>query len=206
MQIFIAGTDTNVGKTVVSSWICLHSGFSYFKPIQAGAEEETDSEFVGRLSSRNIYRESYLLKSALSPHLSAEIDNIKIQPNSIKIPAESHLVIEGAGGLFVPLNDKYFIIDFIVDRSLPVILVARSTLGTINHTLLSLEAMRARDINVLGVILNGPKNPGNLHAIENFGHVPVLAEIDHLSDISPEILASIKLPGRLSQILGVRSC
>lgn len=206
MQIFIAGTDTNVGKTVVSSWICLHSGFSYFKPIQAGTEEETDSEFVGRLSSRNIYRESYLLRSALSPHLSAEIDNIKIQPNSIKIPEESHLVIEGAGGLFVPLNDKYFIIDFIVDRSLPVILVARSTLGTINHTLLSLEAMRARDINILGVILNGPKNAGNLHAIENFGHVPVLAEIDHLSDISPEILASIKLPGRLSKILGVRSC
>lgn len=206
MQIFIAGTDTNVGKTVVSSWICLHSAFSYFKPIQAGTEGETDSEFVGRLSSRNIYRESYLLRSALSPHLSAEIDNIKIQPNSIKIPAESHLVIEGAGGLFVPLNDKYFIIDFIVDRSLPVILVARSTLGTINHTLLSLEAMRARDINILGVILNGPKNSGNLHAIENFGHVPVLAEIDHLSDISTEILASMKLPGRLSKILGVRSC
>jgi dethiobiotin synthetase len=203
MQIFIT---TNVGKTVVSSWICLHSGFSYFKPIQAGTEEETDSEFVGRLSSRNIYRESYLLKSALSPHLSAEIDNIKIQPNSIRIPADSHLVIEGAGGLFVPLDDKYFIIDFIVDRSLPVILVARSTLGTINHTLLSLEVMRARNINILGVILNGPKNPGNFHAIENFGHVPVLAEIDHLSDISTEILASMKLPDRLSKILGGRSC
>jgi dethiobiotin synthetase len=206
MQIFIAGTDTNIGKTVVSSWICLHSGYSYFKPIQAGTEEETDSEFVKRISSTKVYPESYMLKRPLSPHLAAELENVRINPNSIRIPLDSRLIVEGAGGLFVPLDKNYFILDFIQSHAFPVILVARSTLGTINHTLLSLEALRARHINILGVVMNGPKNSENLKAIEEFGRVPVLAELYHYSEVSREILKTIKLPDRLERILGAKEC
>ncbi|GHM58205.1 MAG: hypothetical protein sL5_03930 [Candidatus Mesenet longicola] len=199
MQIFITGTDTNVGKTLISSWICLHTGYSYFKPIQTGADK--DSDVVSKLANSNIYEESYIYKSPLSPHLAASLENDSIDISRINLPKERNLIVEGAGGILVPINETTFMVDLIKKLNIPVILVARSTLGTINHTLLSLEALRARSVSILGVILNGPHNQDNIKAIEFYGKVEILASIPKLQEVSKESLMQLPLPDCLKIII-----
>ncbi|XGA08047.1 MAG: dethiobiotin synthase [Wolbachia endosymbiont of Xenopsylla cheopis] len=197
MQIFITGTDTNVGKTLISSWICLHTGYSYFKPIQTGADK--DSDVV--IANSNIYEESYIYKSPLSPHLAASLENDSIDISRINLPKERNLIVEGAGGILVPINETTFMIDLIKKLNIPVILVARSTLGTINHTLLSLEALRARSVSILGVILNGPHNQDNIKAIEFYGKVQILASVPKLQEVSKKSLMQLPLPDCLKIII-----
>ena len=176
MKIFITGTDTNVGKTLISSWLALHTGFSYFKPIQTGLKEGRDSSEVQRLANAKIYPESYAYNAPLSPHLAAKIEAEKIDLEKIILPQENNLIIEGAGGVLVPINDKYLMIDLIKKLGAPVIVVARTSLGTINHTLLSLEALRSRNIPIVGVIMNGEQNSQNSNAIELYGQTSILAQ------------------------------
>ena len=204
MKIFITGTDTNVGKTMISSWIALHTGFSYFKPIQTGTRDGSDSLEVHKQSDTKIYPESYAYKEPLSPHLAANLENDMIDIEKIVLPPSRNLIIEGAGGVLVPINDTHLMIDLIKKLGAPVILVARTTLGTINHTLLSLEALRSRNIAVLGVIMNGEKNPQNSHSIELYGRTPVLAEFTKLDSVSMNTLKSVALPKKLKQILEVQ--
>ena len=201
MSVFIAGTDTDIGKTLVSSWLCLHSGFSYFKPIQSGSINETDSEIVARLSGSKIHPEVYRLKEPLSPHQAAKLERVEIDPLSIKLPDHERMIVEGAGGLMVPINQKYYVIDLIKHFELPVILIAKSGLGTINHTLLSIEALRRRNIPLLGVILTGPLNASNRASIEDYGEIQVLAEIPQLIKIDKESLKAIPIPPQLLKIL-----
>ena len=187
-NIFVTGTDTNVGKTIVSSIICAGTGAAYLKPIQSGTTEETDSQFVRRLTEMQpakLFRENYLLKQPLSPHAAAVFDGVSIAMEHIQLPEHrfNHMIVEGCGGLLVPLNESYLVIDLIDQLKTPVILVARSTLGTINHTLLSLAALKARNIEVLGVVMNGPRNKSNRQAIEYYGQATVLAEIPHLAKL-----------------------
>jgi dethiobiotin synthetase len=130
MSLFITGTDTNVGKTLVSSWVCLHTRRPYWKPIQTGTCEGSDSQAVARLSGVQIYPERYAFEKPLSPH--AACGNVDIILESLKPPAEG-LVIEGAGGVYVPLNKHHFLIDWVAQYRFPTLVVARSTLGTINH-------------------------------------------------------------------------
>ena len=204
MKIFITGTDTNVGKTLVSSWIALHTGFSYFKPIQTGTRDGSDSFEVQKLSDTKIYPESYAYKEPLSPHLAAKLENAIIDIEKIVLPEVNNLIIEGAGGVLVPINDKYLMVDLIKKLGAPVIIVARTTLGTINHTLLSLESLRSRNIAVLGVIMNGEKNPQNSKDIEVLGRTSVLAELPKLESLSMNTLKRVALSQKLKQILEVK--
>ena len=190
---FVTGTDTGIGKTVVSAMLTIGLGATYWKPVQSGLEEETDTEFVSRvtgLDEQHIVSEQFRLTEPLSPHASAAIDGISIALDDFRLPEFStgHLVVEGAGGVLVPLNEEEMIIDLIRHLDLPALLVARSELGTLNHTFLSLEALRSRDIPVLGVILNGPKNESNRKAIEQYGEVEVLAELEPLEEINADRL------------------
>lgn len=203
MKIFITGTDTNVGKTLISSWIALHTGFSYFKPIQTGTRDGSDSFEVQKLSDTKIYLESYAYKEPLSPHLAAKLENDMIDIEKIVLPPSRNLIVEGAGGVLVPINDTYLMVDLIKKLGSPVILVARTNLGTINHTLLSLEALRSRNIEVIGVIMNGEQNPHNSDSIELYGRTSVLAEFPKLESVSMHTLKSVALPQKLKQILEV---
>lgn len=190
---FVTGTDTGIGKTVVSSMLTKALNASYWKPIQAGLEEETDSEFVRRVtgfSDTQIIPERYRLNTPMSPHAAAEIDDVEICMDDFEIPDYStdHLVVEGAGGLLVPMNSRDMIIDLISYLDLPVVLVARSTLGTLNHTLLSIEALRRREISIMGVVLNGPEHQSNRETIQHYGDVEILAEINTIDPLNAETL------------------
>jgi dethiobiotin synthetase len=195
---FVSGTDTNVGKTIVSALLTLGLGAAYWKPIQSGLGEEGDTttelsdrptvQRLTELDDSHFLSERYRLTQPLSPHAAAAIDGIEIQLEDFHLPqnhGKSHLIVEGAGGLLVPINPQHFILDLIRWLNLPVLLVSRSTLGTINHTLLSLQALRQAQVPILGVVLNGPRNPGNRQAIEDYGQVPVLAEVEPLADLTP---------------------
>jgi dethiobiotin synthetase len=158
---------------------------------------------VQKLSHTKIYTESYAYKEPLSPHLAAQLEKDRIDIEKIVLPEVRHLIIEGAGGVLVPINDKYLMVDLIKKLGTPVILVARTALGTINHTLLSLEALRSRNISVLGVIMNGEKNLLNSEAIAVNGCIPVLAEFPKLETVNANTLKSIVLPQKLKKILKV---
>lgn len=199
MQIFVTGTDTDVGKTTISSWLCLHTGYSYFKPIQTGSILGTDSHQVSNLTNANVYKENFVYKEPISPHLAASLE---INIDRISLPKTHNLIIEGAGGVLVPINKTTLMVDLIKKLAIPTILVARSTLGTINHTLLSLEALRARNVPILGVILNGLLSQDNLEAIEFYGRVQVLASVPKLQQVDRERLMQTPLSNRLKAILG----
>jgi dethiobiotin synthase len=196
MRYFITGTDTDVGKTVAAAWTMLHLEATYWKPVQAGIEEETDEAQIRRITGAGddrIHDSAYVLPDPLSPHEAAKRAGVTIDMAAFALPdADGPLVVEGAGGLMVPLNQTSYMIDLIEMFGLPAILVARSSLGTINHTLLSLGALRARRIPVAGVVLNGQPSPHNREAIETYGAVRVLAEIPPLDPLCRETLLAIK--------------
>ena len=200
MNVFITGTDTDIGKTLVSSWLCLHTGYDYFKPIQTGSIESFDSHTVAKLSNVNVHKEAYVFKEPLSPHMAAQDEDQTIELDQIHLPKTNQLVIEGAGGIKVPINDTQLMSDLVLHLEVPCILVARSKLGTINHTLLSLDYMRQRNINVLGVIMSGDINPRNRDAIMKYGQVEVLAELPHMARINYQALNKIPLPSYLKKL------
>jgi len=193
---FVTGTDTDVGKTVVSAWLLTHLDALYWKPVQAGAEPETDAVTVRRLAEISEDRtlpEAYVLPEAIAPHEAARRGGIAIDMAKLEAPATDRLlVVEGAGGLLVPLTDTDYVIDLAAQLHLPVILVARSTLGTINHTLLSIEALRRRGLPLAGVVVNGPETPHNRAAIERYGEVNVIAEIPWLQELTRASLQAIE--------------
>lgn len=193
---FITGTDTDVGKSIAAAWAMLHLDADYWKPGQSGLEPPTDRDVVKSITKfpdDRFHPEAYRLTQPLSPHEAAKRDGIEIDMDAFQLPKTSRpLVVEGIGGLMVPMNKENLVADLIKQLQLPTILVCRSQLGTINHTLLSLEAMRTRNIDVAGVIINGEKTPHNRQAIEEYGRVPVIAEIDHLEKLDKESLLAIK--------------
>jgi dethiobiotin synthase len=193
---FVTGTDTDVGKTLVSSWLLTQLDASYWKPVQAGVMPETDSSVVRRLAEIDpdrILPEAYVLPEAIAPHEAARRAGIVIDMAKFVPPVSDRLlVVEGAGGLMVPLTDTAYVIDLAAELHLPVILVARSTLGTINHTLLSLEAIRRRGLPLAGVVINGPETPHNRAAIEHYGQVEVIAEIPWLDVVNRSTLLAIE--------------
>lgn len=201
MQVFISGTGTNIGKTIISSWLAVQTGFAYFKPIQTGSLEGTDSMEVHKLTNVKVYPETFCYKEPVSPHLAAIIENDEIDIKKITLPKEKNLIVEGAGGLLVPINKEYFMINLIKQFQTPVILVASAGLGTINHTLLSLESLNSQNIKVLGVILNGPINNDNKEAIEFYGNTEILAQFPQLDNIDKNILRDIPLPQKLRNML-----
>lgn len=191
-QFVVVGTDTGVGKTLVSAMLVAGLGASYWKPIQSGLADQTDSDVVRQLCARPetpCLPEAYRLHAPLSPHAAAAAEGISITRANLRLPkVDGRLIVEGAGGLMVPINRQTLLLDLIVDWGLPVLLVARNRLGVINHTLLSLAALRVSAIEVIGVVLNGGRDAVNRQAIETYGQVEVVAEIPALASISQATL------------------
>lgn len=191
MRFVVAGTDTGIGKTVFSAGLADAIGAYYWKPVQAGLEEETDSETVNRLGvpAERILPEVYRLRAPLSPHLAAQLDAIEIVPEMLTPPVtDGPLVIEGAGGLLVPLTETQVFAEVFARWQLPVILCARTDLGTINHTLLSLEALRSRSIPVFGVAFIGDEQPETQRIIGAMGRIRVLGRLPRLDCLTPDRL------------------
>jgi dethiobiotin synthetase len=184
----VAGTDTGIGKTTVAAMLTLALDALYWKPIQSGTTEGTDRQQVQALTQLPDDRflpERFVLTQPLSPHRAAELDGIAIQPEALTLPASDRtLIVEAAGGLLVPITRSKLQIDVFADWELPLILCARTALGTINHTLLSIEALRSRRMRLHGLIFVGDDNPDNMRTIAEFsgyrilGHVPRLDRID----------------------------
>lgn len=181
--VFVTGTDTGIGKTMVSAWLVRSWGADYWKPVQSGTIEGRDADVVRRVApSARIHPSTYCLKAPLSPHEAARRQGLTIRTELFLLPStDAPLVVEGAGGALVPLNDRDLMVDLMVRLALPVLVVARSGLGTINHSLLTIEALRRRDLTVAGVVLNGPPDAANRAAIERFGRVRVVAELPPLA-------------------------
>jgi dethiobiotin synthetase len=192
-RLVVCGTDTDVGKTVVSAWLVQGLGAHYWKPVQSGLEGGGDRNYLARLLPEAAHRllpEAYRLSRPLSPHWAAELDGVTIEPKRLKLPAVGGgLVVETAGGVLVPLRRDWLQIEQLQRWQLPVLLVARSGLGTLNHTLLTLEALRQRAIPVLGLVLNGPPHLDNPRTLEQLGGVPVLAELQPMQPLSAAALA-----------------
>ena len=191
--IVVTGTDTGIGKTVFAAGLADLLGACYWKPIQSGLDDETDAQTVARLgglSDDRILAERYRLKTAVSPHQSATIDGISIDAKALAPPdvGGRPLVIEGAGGVMVPLDPSALYIDVFARWRLPIVLCARTALGTINHSLLSIEALRRRDVELLGIAFIGDGYPESERAICEFGRVKRLGRLPWLAPLTRDTL------------------
>jgi dethiobiotin synthetase len=190
MNLFVTAIDTDSGKTLVSAILCEALQADYWKPIQAGSPR--DSETVRKLVSNRltkIHDEKYLLKTPASPHAAANIDGITISLNELKLPeTKNRLIIEGAGGCLVPLNDENFVIDLVPNLQAELILVADLYLGSINHTLLTVEALKHRAVPVRGIIFNGESNPESERIILHHAKLPCLLRIKKESVIDAAVV------------------
>lgn len=188
----VTGTDTGVGKTVFAAALTAALEGHYWKPIQCGLEDGGDAERVralGGLAAGRILPEAYRFKAALSPHRAAELEGIRIDAAKLNPPSiDGPLIIEGAGGLLVPIKRELLFADVFARWELPVILCARTGLGTINHTLLSIEAMRARDIIIHGVAFVGDENADSQRTICDIGGVTHLGRLPRLDRLSSATL------------------
>lgn len=185
MRFVVTGTDTDIGKTVFAAGLCGLLGASYWKPVQAG--EPGDRETVAELAGARTLAEAYRLKLAASPHQAAAAEGIVIDPDRLA-PPDGPLVIEGAGGLMVPLTRQTLFIDVFARWQIPLILCARTALGTINHTLLSLATIRARNIPLQGVAFIGAANDESESVITELGEVNRLGRLPQLSPLTPDNL------------------
>lgn len=194
-KIFITGNGTDIGKTLISAILCQAWGADYWKPIQSGSLDNTDSDVVrGLLTNPNckIHPEQYRLNAFMSPHAAAQIDQIELKIENIKLPqTENLLLIEGAGGLCVPLNDQELIIDLIQKLDTSVVFVAKNYLGSINHTLLSIEALRQRNISILGLIFNGPEVFSTQDFIAQYTKLKVLGHIPEVQNLGQEVVKQL---------------
>ena len=181
MKLFITGISTDVGKTIASSIVVEALESDYWKPVQAGDLDNSDSHKIESYISNNktiIHKNSYLLNTPASPHLAAKLDGIAIDLNKITEPStKNHLVIEGAGGLFVPLNDNDCVID-LIKPDYKVVVVSRHYLGSINHTLLTIEALQNRKITIAGIIFNGNENKSTEEIILSKTNIKCIGRIN----------------------------
>jgi dethiobiotin synthase len=197
VNIFVTGTDTDVGKTTIAAWICQHIDATYWKPIQTG--NTWDSESVKSLSPRTkIIGEVYRLSAPLSPYDAAAIDNISIDEELLKRQV-GNTVIEGAGGVLVPIKLGFYMVDLIKVCNAKVIVVAKSKLGVINHLLMTVETLQIRKIDILGIIINGHMEENIKRTIELFSKTKILANIPYDNDLR-SMLRSIRIPSEISEI------
>ena len=186
-KYFVTGIDTEIGKTICSAILVEYLQADYWKPVQAGELDFTDSHKIEKYAAnaKKIFPERYCLNTPASPHLAASIDSIDISLSDFELPNSSNnLIVEGAGGLMVPLNDKDMIIDLAKQLNLETILVTKHYLGSINHTILSVKALQNYKIPIKGILVNGPKNESSESAIESItgekiiGHIPTIDSLD----------------------------
>jgi len=186
-DVFVTGTDTGVGKTLLSALLGAAVNRKYWKPIQTGASEGTDRQAVMKwagVSADRTFPEAVVFDPPVSPHLAAEQQGSRIDLMAIRRPAEPDpIVIEGAGGVYVPINDDVFMLDLMGHLNAPVVVAARTALGTINHTLLTISAIRSAGLELRGVVMVGKENADNRRAVEHYGEVPVIGFIPWLDSI-----------------------
>ncbi len=193
--VFVTGTDTGVGKTVVSACLVHAWQADYWKPAQTGtATEPADRQTVADLTGaapHRLHPPRHIFAAPLSVEAAAAAEGSRVALEDFDLPDTAHpLVVEGAGGVLVPIAAGVLMVDLMRRLALPVVLVARTSLGTINHTLLSLEALRRRQLTILGVVLAGPANPGNAEAVARHGGVRILAHLPPLDPLSPATVAA----------------
>ena len=193
LRLVICGTDTDVGKTIVSALFVQGLEATYWKPVQSGTEGGGDRQRVIdllELPEERWQPEAYAFQAPVSPHWAAEQEGRCIDPEQLQLPAiDQPLVVETAGGLMVPLTRHWLQIQQLQRWQLPVVLVSRSELGTLNHTLLSLEALRSRHIPILGLVINGPSHADNPRTLNELGDVPLLCELPPLEQLNAAALA-----------------
>jgi len=193
LQLVVCGTDTDVGKTVISAWLVQGLQACYWKPVQSGLADGSDSSRVQQLldlPAERVLDEAYRLTAPVSPHWAAEHDGVTIEAERLELPhCAGPLIVETAGGLLVPLRRDWLQIEQLQRWGLPVLLVGRSGLGTLNHCLLSLEALQRRQIPVLGLVLNGPPHPDNPRTLEAIAGVPVVAQLPLIQPLCAAALA-----------------
>jgi len=186
--IFITGIGTGIGKTIISAIVTEKLKADYWKPIQSGDLDNSDTMKVQSLVSNpatKFHPEAYRLTQPFSPHKSAAIDKVSIDMENILLPkTDNQLVIEGAGGLMVPLNDNFLMIDLIKQLNPKVILVSQHYLGSINHTLLSIHALKKYNIEVMGIIFNGAKDIYSKSYILNYSNLPELGTIPTFENLT----------------------
>ncbi|MCE3229413.1 MAG: bioD [Bacteroidetes bacterium] len=192
-RYFISGIGTGVGKTFISAILTEALKADYWKPIQCGTKDGTDKQTVSSLVSNTtsvFHPESYCYDEPVSPHMAAAIRNERIRSDGFEIPLtdNEHLIVEGAGGLMVPLNDDTYVVELSRFFETDIILVCRNYLGCINHSLLSLDFLLKNDYPVKGIILNGKFDKEVRSAIVNFSELPVLAEIPEITEINKEVV------------------
>jgi dethiobiotin synthetase len=195
-DLFVTGTDTNVGKTVLSALLVAALDATYWKPIQTGSSEGTDRQTVMRwaeLPEERAARECYCFEPPVSPHLAAEASGVTIRLEricrpSIGVAANRPLIAEGAGGVLVPINDSQTMLDLMRHLAMPVVVASRSALGTINHTLLTVKALRDAGVEIRGVVMIGKENRDNERAVERYGAVPIAGRIPLLETIDRSAL------------------
>lgn len=191
--LIVSGTDTGIGKTVAAAGIAAALGAHYWKPVQAGTEEGTDSGTAWSLGVKtaHVLPEAYRLTMPASPHLAAQHEGIGIDPARLALPPQRPLVVEGAGGLMVPMrtDPPWLMIDQFAAWQAPVLLVARTALGTINHSLLSIEALRARNIPIAGLLFVGEAHAENESVIPALSGVLAVGRIPPLDPLRAETLA-----------------
>lgn len=188
-RFVVTGTDTGIGKTVFSAALAGALGLPYWKPIQSGLEEETDSEAVARLAGVRVHPEAWRLVTPASPHLAAEIDGVTIDADALA-PPPGDLLIEGAGGALVPVTRTLLYADLFARWQIPVIVCARTALGTINHSLLTIEALKARHVPIHGIAFVGEAAPDSEAIIAALSGAKRLGRLPHLDPLTPEALAA----------------
>jgi dethiobiotin synthetase len=190
MNYFVTGIDTDSGKTLASAILCEALGADYWKPVQAGLPLDRDT--VRSLISDpaiTLHDEQFFLKFPASPHAAAKLEDIRIELESFELPAtQKNLVIEGAGGCLVPLNNENFVIDLAERFHSQVVLVADLYLGSINHTLLTVSELRRRKLTVKGIIFNGERNPQSEEIILHHADMPCLLRIEKEKEITKDIV------------------
>lgn len=181
-QYIIAGISTEIGKTIISSILTEAFEADYWKPVQSGALDFTDTDTVRSLISNTktvFHPETYRLTEPMSPHAAAEIDGIEINLSSFVLPqAQNHLIVELAGGLMVPLNDHETNLDLIKRLALPIILISQNYLGSINHTLLSVAVLKQQNIPIKGLVFNGRENVSSENFILNYTGLECLGRVN----------------------------
>ena len=196
MKYFISGIGTDIGKTVASAILVQALKSDYWKPIQSGDLDNSDSYKVKELISHSdchFYKETYRLNQPQSPHASAPLDGIEIELKKFELPNSQNLIIEGAGGLLVPLNQKDTILDLIIELGVEVIIISKHYLGSINHTLMTVDCLKNSNIPIKGIIFNGEENKATESIILSKTKGPFLGRIEHIENLNKESIKKASL-------------
>lgn len=191
-SFIVAGIGTEIGKTLISAIFTQAFQADYWKPIQSGNPEDADALYISkmtRIPDARIWDSTYVLSQPLSPHTAAEIDGVTIDLEKIQLPqTRNSLIVELAGGILVPINDHQTNLDLIKKLDLPVLLVSKNYLGSINHTLLTFQILKDNQIPIMGIVFNGPTNPSGEKFILNYTQLPVVLRVQQEKEITPEII------------------